>query len=228
MNRKKICLIGAFWFSLLLVGCSKTINDNYITTINNNTTSNNANGTAYNIISKIVSGEQKFVDAHSNKKVCLKDYTSTNYLCLNNHYYYQYSSDKSEEKKGRTIKRWTEIDMNSDGNGELLLELSDSNILILHKSQEIMYGYLFPYRGMNNVKMNGEFCCSGGSDILYIGKLAFDKNNCSFVEKCIKDKEENIFRIDKKNSTYDKTTKYIEDWYDDGNEVQWKEIKNIK
>lgn len=74
--------------------------------------------------------------------------------------------------------------MDSDGNKEVLLELNSSNILVLHNEGNVIYGYAFPYRGMNSIKEDGSFQGSGSAADTYIGKLKFVDGECFYDEIC--------------------------------------------
>lgn len=116
---------------------------------------------------------------------------------------YKYVSNKIDWKDKLKIKRWCEVDMDSDGNKETLIELSSSNILLLHSRKNVVYGYAFPFRGMNSVKRDGSFQGSDSAGTRYVGKLKFTNNKCFYDEICIideLDKNKPIYRINKKNS----------------------------
>ena len=93
------------------------------------------------LIEKIFENEAAFYDTASQKEVYLKDYVSSGYLTPSD-------SDKNEnvgnhvsqEPEKVEMNQWCVADMDSDGNSELLLELSNTDILVLHRKSDTIYG----------------------------------------------------------------------------------------
>jgi len=235
---------------LLLIGCDKkesiTTESEQSTTqgleqhdYEEESVSSVENNIDINVISnqqlkEVFENKKTFLDTETQNYLYLDDYSSTNYMYPNDEDIYEYIKDADDSSERIEILRWAEVDMDLDGNTELLLELSNSNILVLHAHNEVVYGYAFPYRGMNGVKKDGTFQGSGSAADIYIGNLQFIEEQCVYNEICVIDEldlESPVYRIDKQNSTKEDVQTYIKN-QEQKEEVLWnvakKENKFIK
>lgn len=164
------------------------------------------------LIASVISCDEKFFDTEIQEFIYLKEYASNNYMYSNNEGKYEYGSYEIDWHDNQKINRWCELDMDSDGNNEVLLELDSSNILVLHNEDDIVYGYAFPYRGMKCIKTDGSFECTGSVANTYIRKLKFIDGDCYYDELCAWDEvdsENLIFRINKKDNDRKSVKKYL-------------------
>lgn len=203
---------------LNIIGCSnkkdvaisekiEDVSDTYLETSMKNIVISNK------VIADVFENKKKFFDTELQKYIYLSEYSSTNYMDYDTEGKYEYVDDNDSQGEKQKILRWCEIDMNSDGNKEVLLELSSSNILLLHSEEGVVYGYAFNFRGMNSIKTDGSFQGSDSAATTYIGKIKFVGKECFYEEICVIDElndNDPIYRIDKQESTKEEVQSYLE------------------
>lgn len=165
-------------------------------------------------ILKVLKNEKKYYNTEVSKELYLKDYTSTNTVdwkygegkCI-------YSNDSGGDKL--TISRWCEVDMDGDGNQEVILQFEPYGMqLVLHNENDIVYAWAFKFRTMKNIKEDGTFESSDGSFNTEIWKIKFIKEDCYCEEVCIKDEwneDKEIYRIQGEKSNRREVEKYLEE-----------------
>jgi hypothetical protein len=83
------------------------------------------------------------------------------------------------------VTQFTVLDMDGNGISEVVLEIAPlSERLLLYYYNDIVYGYSFSYRGMNDLKKDGTFMSSGGAGHWSIDKLIFSTGICEKKELC--------------------------------------------
>lgn len=165
-------------------------------------------------ILKVLKDEKKYYNTEVSKELYLKDYTSTNTVdwkygegkCI-------YSNDSGGDKL--TISRWCEVDMDGDGNQEVILQFEPYGMqLVLHNENDIVYAWAFKFRTMKNIKEDGTFESSDGSFNTEIWKIKFIKEDCYCEEVCIKDEwneDKETYRIQGEKSNRREVEKYLEE-----------------
>lgn len=231
--KRSICFTMLFCLIILsIIGCS---NKNTISKFENESGSlKNAVETGRTkcemtnkIIAEVFENKERLYDIESQKYIYLREYISTNYMNCDDNGKYEYYYDNKSQDENQKILRWCELDMDSDGEEELLVEYSSSNILVLHNEEGIVYGYAFPFRGMNSIKTDGSFKGSDSVATTYIGKIKFVGRECFYEEICVKDElNENqpIYRIEGQSSTKEEANSYIEEQVKKEN-ILWNEIQ---
>lgn len=75
------------------------------------------------------------------------------------------------------------LDMDGDGEVEVLISGWTSDILVLHEENGNIYGFDFTFRGMYNVKTDGSYYWNTNQGNTYgCSKLSFENGICSVVE----------------------------------------------
>ena len=75
------------------------------------------------------------------------------------------------------------LDMDSDGEVEVLISGWTSDILVLHEENGSIYGVDFTFRGMYSVKTDGSYYWNANQGNTYgCSKLSFEKGICSVIE----------------------------------------------
>ena len=75
------------------------------------------------------------------------------------------------------------LDMDSDGEVEVLVSGWTSDILVLHEENGSIYGFDFTFRGMYSVKTDGSYYWNANQGNTYgCSKLSFENGMCSVVE----------------------------------------------
>lgn len=76
------------------------------------------------------------------------------------------------------------LDMDKDGKEEMVIgiENTDEPYLILNYEDNVVYGYLVTYRGMQNLKTDGTYQASGGADVNVVAYSTFTKNTRNETE----------------------------------------------
>ncbi len=87
--------------------------------------------------------------------------------------------------------KYAKVDMNGDGEVEVLLEGSCGDVLVLHHENGVVYGYDFLFRYMYNVKADGMFLWSytGNKHTYGINKLAFSADGYTLIAVCYVESE---------------------------------------
>ena len=173
-------------------------------------------------ILKVLKNKKTYYNTEFQKELYLKDYSSDNAVDWNNEEgkctYSNYSS-----KGDLKIKYWCEVDMDGDGNKEVILQSNDGTQLVLHSEQDKVYAWAFRFRSMKNIKEDGTFESSDSAAVTNIWKLKFANGECYCQEMCIDDeleKGKEIYRINAKTTTRRKVKEYLEN-QNQKEEVAW-------
>jgi len=125
------------------------------------------------------------------------------YTYLHDCLYYDEYSDYIFE-----VEQFTVLDIDGDGLMEVVLSIGPiEERLVLYYDNDIVYGYWFSYRGMNDLKKDGTFRSSGGMMNWSINKLNFSFKICERKELCSID------------SNYDDNGNYNISYHINGKEV---------
>lgn len=170
--KKKIIILAML---ILFVGCTKKTDENNIPKENVD-----KNYTEEHLL-KALNNETKVIDENNNE------------LLLNE---YKLPSDENI-----VIEKTTFVDLDSDGNNELVA-LTKSNYgayIILRHENNMVYVYTINIRSLNNLKEDGTFIGNNGSQSYAYMKLSFNKN--SYESKILAEvnKNENIYKINEKD-----------------------------
>jgi hypothetical protein len=161
-------------------------------------------------ILKVLRNEKKYFNTEFQEYRYLKDYSSGNYMDWSDDGKYEYLENGIN--KDFKIDCWCEVDMDSDGSKEIVLMTSMETVLVLHSENDIVYCYAFPFRGMNSIKTDGSYACSGSAANIYIGKLRFVDGACYYDEMCADDeldKDNPFYRINKKNVSREEVKSFL-------------------
>lgn len=123
---------------------------------------------AMEVYRAILQNEGVFYEAESKKEFLLNDYWE------------EYFKDNHLQ-----LTHFTVIDMDADDKPEVVIQISDMEgypvyYLVLHHTNEKVYGYPFVLRGLLDLKTDGTFWASGGASDNACNKLIF--NNGSYEE----------------------------------------------
>lgn len=82
----------------------------------------------------------------------------------------QINSELNGEDSPVGVYEFTLLDLNHDGQQELILELSGcgSDVLILHRMKDGLYGYIKPFRGFKSLRKDGTY--EGASSAVDVGE----------------------------------------------------------
>ncbi|CDB14005.1 putative uncharacterized protein [Eubacterium sp. CAG:192] len=64
---------------------------------------------------------------------------------------------KDLKRRKVNIQSWCQVDMEADGEQEVVLQTDSGNELVLTYKDGKVYSYAFPFRGMKNIKTDGTF-----------------------------------------------------------------------
>lgn len=85
-----------------------------------------------------------------------------------------------------TPKQYAMVDFDGDGEKEVCVEMDlgfDGEFIVLHYFDGTVYGYSFPYRGMELLSENGCYIGSSGAANNYIFSMSF--HDADYVEKTV-------------------------------------------
>ena len=170
--KKKIIILAML---ILFVGCTKKTDEKDIPKENVD-----KNYTEEHLL-KALNNETKVIDENNNE-LLLSEY-------------------KLPSDENIVIEKTTFVDLDSDGNNELVA-LTKSNYgayIILRHENNMVYVYTINIRSLNNLKEDGTFIGNNGSQSYAYMKLSFNKN--SYESKILAEvnKNENIYKINEKD-----------------------------
>ncbi len=233
---KKYCILYMLIFLLFCFSsCSKTSDENLNQIISSEKETSDENSSQIisseketsvdvSAINDIIKNKKQFYCTEKSQYIYFKDFNSENYLIINDDGSYEYTTNDSEEIN-HSYNRFCVIDLDGDGNKELLLESSTSNILVFHYENDIVYGFVFPYRGMLNIKLDGTFESSGGASFASTRKINFLKEKIYSNELCYFDELNDIYKINDKEVSQDKVEMYLKT-QDKKKNIGWYQYNN--
>lgn len=240
LNSRKFWSVLCLIFILNIVGCSSekmntvsevsSVSSEEVSETNNQTETvsisevSETNVEKYNIedknILKVLINEKKYFNTEFQEYRYLKDYSSDNYMYHDDEGKYEYSESENDISYDVKVDDWCEVDMDSDGNKEVVLETRHERVLVLHSEDDIVYCYAFVYRGLKSIKTDGSFAGSGSAANTYIGKLRFVDGECYYDEMCAYDLGNKEYRINKKNVSREEAKAFLEK-QDNKEDVLW-------
>ena len=170
--KKKIIILAML---ILFVGCTKKTDEKNIPKENDD-----KNYTEEHLL-KALNNETKVIDENNNE-LLLSEY-------------------KLPSDENIVIEKTTFVDLDSDGNNELVA-LTKSNYgayIILRHENNMVYVYTISIRSLNNLKEDGTFIGNNGVQSYAYMKLSFNKN--SYESKILAEvnETENIYKINEKD-----------------------------
>ena len=161
-------------------------------------------------ILKVLKNEKKYYNTELKRECYIMDYNSDNYMTVNSKGKYEYQKESNAEKIN--IQSWCQVDMDADGEQEVILQTGTGNEIVLTYKDGKVYSYAFPFRGMKNIKTDGTFESSGSASDTYIGRLKFNNGECYYSEICTADSSNEksaIYRINNKKTTKEKVDNFL-------------------
>ena len=131
----------------------------------------------------------------------------------NNDGKYEYCGSGDDSSYDLSVDNWCQVDMDSDGNKEVVLETKHEIVLVFHSEKDKVYCYAFRYRGMKSIKTDGSFAGSSSAANTYIGKIRFANGECYYDEMCADDElddDNQVYRINKKNVSKEEVKAFLE------------------
>ncbi len=190
--------------------------------------------TTDNILLSVLYNEKPFITT-KDTTVYLKDYKPLYKQAEDTQYY---------QSENLFIPReYTFVDLDKDGQNELIIsELPDADTyLILHKSNDKIYGYSLYVRWFGSLKSDGTFLGSNGAFSHDYNTINFNENEYNIstfamfdyvadTEKPSSNKfgfepdyEKSVFEINGEKVSFDKIQKFAEEW-DKRSEAEWVEF----
>jgi hypothetical protein len=210
---KRYVIIYLLVISLFFISSCSQTSDDYM--------QNSSSGEVATIASEIksvVQNKKDFFCTETGKSIYFKDFHSGNYLFINDEGVYEYT--QGDEEVNYSFSEFCVVDLDEDGYPELLLESTMSDILLFHYEDGVVYGFVFPFRGMKNVKKDTSFEGSGGATVIDICKISFSKEKAILNELCLFDGLDNIYRINNKDVSQQEAEKYLKE-QDKKVNVEW-------
>lgn len=220
---KKIIILFATLVFFCLAGCNKTNNSYQSSDITSNVTNTSSNEEDNNILLSVLHSEKPFI-TEKGQTVFLKDYKPL--------YKYPEDTDYYQSENLFAPYEYAFVDLDKDGQNELIIsELPDADTyLILHKSNDKIYGYSLYVRWFQSLKSDGTFLSSGGAFSHDYNTINFDENKYNistfatfdFVGDDKKpssnkygfdpDYEKSVFEIDGEKVSFEKIEEFAEEW----------------
>ena len=170
--KKKIIILAML---ILFVGCTKKTDENNIPKENVD-----KNYTEEYLL-KALNNETKVIDENNNE-LLLSEY-------------------KLPSDENIVIEKTTFVDLDSDGNKELVA-LTKSNYgayIILRHENNMVYVYTISIRSLNNLKEDGTFIGNNGAQSYAYMKLSFNKNLYETKILAEVNETENVYKINEKD-----------------------------
>ena len=191
--KKKIIILAML---ILFVGCTKKTDENNIPKENVD-----KNYTEEYLL-KALNNETKVIDENNNE-LLLSEY-------------------KLPSDENIVIEKTTFVDLDSDGNNELVA-LTKSNYgayIILRYENNMVYVYTISIRSLNNLKEDGTFIGNNGSQSYAYMKLSFNKNLYESKILAEVNKTENIYKINEKDVSKETFLDY-ENEFNNKKDCEW-------
>jgi hypothetical protein len=180
---------------------------------------------AISSIKDVIINKTKYLCTEDNQFVYLNDPHSNNYLSINDNGLYEYT-DGEDGKLYYVFTDFCVIDIDEDGNQEILLQSESSNIFLFHYENTVVYGYVFPFRGMLSLKKDCSFGASGGAAFNFAGKIRFLNGKCIFDELCLFNGLDDVYRINGKTVNQDDAKQYLDN-LDKKEDAEWHVFNEI-
>lgn len=180
---------------------------------------------AMSAIKDVIVNKTKYLCTENNQFVYLKDPHSDNYLIINDKGLNEYTNG-AYEKVNYVFTHFCVIDIDSDGNPEILLQSEESNIFIFHYEDNVVYCYVFPFKGMENLKKDCSFISSGGAGYQLVEKIIFLKGKCINKELCLFDGLTDAYHINGRSVKQVEAEEYIKNQDKKGN-AEWYVLNEI-
>ena len=220
---KKIIILFAISVFFCVAGCNKINNSYQSSDITSNVTNTSSYEEDNNILLSVLHSEKPFI-TEKGQTVFLKDYKPL--------YKYPEDTDYYQSENLFTPYEYAFVDLDKDGQNELIIsELPDADTyLILHKSNDKIYGYSLYVRWFQSLKSDGTFLSSGGAFSHDYNTINFDENKYNistfatfdFVGDDKKpssnkygfdpDYEKSVFEIDGEKVSFEKIEEFAEEW----------------
>ena len=191
--KKKIIILAML---ILFVGCTKKTDENNIPKENVD-----KNYTEEHLL-KALNNETKVIDENNNE-LLLSEY-------------------KLPSDENIVIEKRTFVDLDSDGNNELVA-LTKSNYgayIILRHENNMVYVYTISIRSLNNLKEDGTFIGNNGSQSYAYMKLSFNKNLYETKILAEVNETENIYKINEKDVSKETFLDY-ENEFNNKKDCEW-------
>lgn len=168
---------------------------------------NQLNNTSKNtnlLLLDVMNNKQKFIDENNNE-ILLKDLEIV-------------ESQKAE------VSKYAFVDLDKDGTQELVIYTTSDYgaYVILHYSEEKVYGYMIGIRSLENLKADGSFTGSNGVNSTQYLRMTFDKNTYNVNIEAVYDINNNIYKINNNNVSLEDIKEYVENWNKKAN-IEWNE-----
>ena len=169
-------------------------------------------------IRDVICNKREFLCAETDKPMCFKDFRSNSYLFVNDDGDMEYTGPWDSEE-AKSYSQFCVVDMDGDGAQELILEESQTgNRLLLHYEDGAVYGFVFPFRGMNGIKTDGSFICSGGATVNYLKKVSFVKERVFSTDLWCVDDVGGVYRINGEDVSPKEANSY---WRVEPEDAEW-------
>ena len=191
--KKKIIILAML---ILFVGCTKKTDENNIPKENVD-----KNYTEEYLL-KALNNETKVIDENNNE-LLLSEY-------------------KLPSDENIVIEKTTFVDLDSDGNNELVA-LTKSNFgayIILRYENNMVYVYAISIRSLNNLKEDGTFIGNNGVQSYAYMKLSFNKNLYETKILAEVNETENIYKINEKDVSKETFLDY-ENEFNNKKDCEW-------
>lgn len=194
---KSIVYIFLLGLLILLTGCAgkkEDINKNSFTnsTIENQTTTKESeiieeyksDGEIPDLLKAVVKSEKEFMFVDINRRTMEK--TSERKELLS-----QYAASKEKEwgREG-ALGQYRVVDLDGDNYCEVVIDVFEGEVIILHYENEKVYGFEYPWRGMKVISYKGVIEGSSSADTTYYSIMRFEEGTYRIVQVAayIKDK----------------------------------------
>ena len=170
--------------------------------------------------SGIVKNNIKFISAEDGKYYYLKNFTSTNFLMLDNDNKNEYTTGCSPDDY--TFDKFCLFDIDSDGNPELLLDSPPGFFLLFRYDDGIIHEYTLVLKELQNLKTDTTFVITGGAVTNFVGTIKFSDDKVIYSELCAYDKIVNEYQINGKDVSEEEAYNFLlnqekkenVEWYD--------------
>lgn len=124
-------------------------------------------------------------------------------------YWDEYYWYLGEIRGRRQADYFTIVDMNGDGENEIVLECSPESAQILHYEDGIVYSYQFIFRGMKRIHNNGIYEGSDGVASTFYYRLT-ELNKDGYTEETIAGMDGDYYEVEGAEAVYEEFCEYVD------------------
>ena len=177
---------------------------------------------ALSSIADVLLNKSKYFCTEYEEFIYLKDFHSDNRIGFDlDTGYYEYEENEYNTDINYQFDSFCVVDVDADGCPEVIVQPTHECVFLFRYEDDIVYGYLFTYRGMKCIKNDGTFEGSSSAVTVFTGRLDFTDGKCKDIELSSYDLYDSVpYRINGESVTEEEVLDYMKK-QDEKEAVEW-------